>query len=238
MLDDGSVLPFGKRLRQLLEARGPDASQAWLATRSGLDRSLISRVIRGNREPTLEALQCLAPALGVDLAELVRGTTAEERLREGEGLVRRADYEEAVKSLIEYEQKNRDLDARVRSLNETLEREQHARRVAEESGKNAAVIAERASGRLKELETLHAAQTAELLRYQRALARAVADFSELKKRVGDLQNELGEAKKSSRTASILAGVAAVTGVATIAHFLGDDELDQYEKQPSAKRRAR
>jgi transcriptional regulator with XRE-family HTH domain len=223
MLDDGSVVPFGQRLQELLDARGPEASQAWLAKRSGVDRSLISRVVKGKREATIETLECLAPALDLKLPDLVCGTDAEPRLREGDGLVRRADYDEAVSRFIEYERKNRDLDARVRAMSETLDREQAARRAAEQGKRDAMERVDRANERLADIQSRYTTQTKELLRYQEALGRAVSQFSLLKKRIEDLQKELGDAKQSSRMASVLAGVAAVTGVATIAHFLGEDD---------------
>ncbi len=225
------LIPFGVRLHELLQRAGPHATQAWLATRSGLDRSLVSRVMRGQRPPTGEALACLAPALGVEVIDLVRGTTAEERFREGVDHVRRADFEEAVARMVEFEGKNRDLEARVRSLTETLSRERASRTTAEEKAHDSMLELERASAGLRDLEERHATQAAELTRYQHALVRAVSDFSALKKQVCDLQAELGDAKQSSKTASILAGVAAVASVATIAHFLGDDE----HEQPSARK---
>lgn len=42
-------------------------SQEDLAERAGLDRTYISGVERGRRNPTVQVLQCLAQALGIDL---------------------------------------------------------------------------------------------------------------------------------------------------------------------------
>ncbi len=42
-------------------------SQEDLAERAGLDRTYISGVERGRRNPTVHVLQCLAQALGIDL---------------------------------------------------------------------------------------------------------------------------------------------------------------------------
>src|SRR5689334_12662804 len=119
---------FGDRLREVLEARG--ATQAWLAERSGIDRSLMSRFLGNDRVPTLETLQALAPALEKDIADLVAGTTAESRLSEGAAHVRRSDYEEAIGKVIEYESRIRDLEAQNSSLRQSVEQEQAARRRA------------------------------------------------------------------------------------------------------------
>ncbi len=232
MLNDGSVVPFGKRLQLLLDAHGPEASQAWLAARSGVDRSLISRIIQGKREPTSETLHCLASVLGMAAPELVLGTDAESRLLD-DTVVRRADYEEAVRSFIELESKNRESEARVRSLAETLEAERKALKLAHREASDAAERAERAEARSAELTSEKEKQAGELRRYHDALARAVTEISLLKKRFEDLQKELGDAKQSSRTASIFAGVAALTGVATIAHFLGEE--DSHKKRRGKKR---
>jgi len=54
--------PAVRRHRELLRL-----SQENLADRSGLDRTYISGVERGIRNPTLQVMQKLADALGVDL---------------------------------------------------------------------------------------------------------------------------------------------------------------------------
>ena len=64
---------FHRRLHELLGKRGPDATQAWLSERSGVDRSLISRLMSGDRLPTAETLICIAPALEVTVEQLVGG---------------------------------------------------------------------------------------------------------------------------------------------------------------------
>ena len=61
-----------RRHRELLRL-----SQEVLADRSGLDRTYISGVERGVRNPTLQVMQRLADALGVDLDVLF--ATARER---------------------------------------------------------------------------------------------------------------------------------------------------------------
>lgn len=65
-----------RRHRELLRL-----SQEDLADRSGLDRTYISGVERGVRNPTLQVMQRLADALGADLDVLF--ATAREYARTG-----------------------------------------------------------------------------------------------------------------------------------------------------------
>ncbi len=214
---------FGDRLRGVLTNRGGEGTQAWLAHRSGIDPSLLSRILRNERVPTLETLRALAPALEMDIRELVAGTPAETRLAAGGDHVRRSDYEEAVGKVIEFETKIRDLEASGRSLEETLATERKARRHAEEEAKHAQAELERLLAALRELRERWDAQGHELKRYKSALKRALTQFSALKTRVDELQRELGKTRVSSQVGAVLAAVAAVTSVATLAQFLGDED---------------
>lgn len=54
-----------------------DVSQEELAYRAGVDRTYISRLERGIRQPTITTLLGLANALGVSAAELVAATESE-----------------------------------------------------------------------------------------------------------------------------------------------------------------
>lgn len=60
---------FGRRVREVRLAR--EISQEELAHRSGLDRSYVGQVERGERNLTLESIYKLAEGLGVPIAELV-----------------------------------------------------------------------------------------------------------------------------------------------------------------------
>ena len=62
---------FGRRLRELRTVR--KWSQEELAFRSGLHRTYISSVERGQRNVSLEALEKLAGALGISLSQLLEG---------------------------------------------------------------------------------------------------------------------------------------------------------------------
>jgi len=65
---------FGEALRQVRVSRG--LSQQDLALESELDRTYISLLERGLRQPTITTLIALAEALDTDPAVLVKSTTA------------------------------------------------------------------------------------------------------------------------------------------------------------------
>jgi transcriptional regulator with XRE-family HTH domain len=69
---DGMKIPlrvtFGQRLRELRQRRG--LSQEAFADVCGFARSYMSRLERGVGNPSLDAIQTLADALGVDVVEL------------------------------------------------------------------------------------------------------------------------------------------------------------------------
>jgi transcriptional regulator with XRE-family HTH domain len=62
---------FGRRLRELREARG--WSQDYLAETSGIGRTHISQLENGRREAGLRMVETLAGAFGVTAAELLKG---------------------------------------------------------------------------------------------------------------------------------------------------------------------
>lgn len=59
---------FGARVRELRERTG--MSQETLAHQSGIARSYMSRLERGDANPSLDALYALAQELRVDVAQL------------------------------------------------------------------------------------------------------------------------------------------------------------------------
>lgn len=63
---------FGKVLRELRMSQ--NISQEELAFRAGVDRTFVSRIERGQRQPTITSLIALGVALGMSAAELVRET--------------------------------------------------------------------------------------------------------------------------------------------------------------------
>lgn len=231
-----SVVTFGDRLRDQLEKRGSGGTQAWLAERSGIDRSLLSRIISNERAPTFETLRALAPVLEVDISELVAGTDAESRLSHGGDHVRRSDYEEAVGKVIEYEGVIRELRTSDRTLRDELRRERDARQLAATEARNWKTKLEDGEAEVLELRAKLASRSAELDRYRNGLQRAVAQFSALKTQVDELKAELGKTRASSRVSAAFAAVAAATSVATLAHFMGDDRAEQKKaSRPKGKK---
>lgn len=65
---------FGEAIRQIRNGR--DISQEALALESGLDRTYVSMLERGKRQPTLAAVLLLANTLDTDPALLVKKTKA------------------------------------------------------------------------------------------------------------------------------------------------------------------
>lgn len=67
---------FGQAVRQERESR--DISQEELAFRAGVDRTFVSKVERGERQPALATILLLAKALNIRASTLVE--RAEDRL--------------------------------------------------------------------------------------------------------------------------------------------------------------
>ena len=62
---------FGDKIRELRKARGQ--SQEEFADLCGFDRTYISGIERGKRNPSLAAIETLAKALGISVAKLFDG---------------------------------------------------------------------------------------------------------------------------------------------------------------------
>jgi transcriptional regulator with XRE-family HTH domain len=65
---ENAAAALGRRVRQLREANG--WTQERLAERADLDRSYIAGIEVGRRNPSLNALEKLSSAFGLDLADL------------------------------------------------------------------------------------------------------------------------------------------------------------------------
>ncbi len=216
----GEVVPIGQRIQARLDEL--DKSAAWLAEMVGVPRSTITRAVKGERNPTPETLQEIAPVLGVTLAQLVTGTDAAERVEDAQNLVSRRDYEGAVRQVIEYERKANDLHVQVRDLTESAERElERARRAREEldayQQRFASMVEERDQARRQARQ-----DEADARRYRQALEKAVTDVALLQEQVRELGAAVEDGKMTSRLGAILAGVAAAVSVAS---YLGSDSDD-------------
>lgn len=62
---------FGQRIRELRE--GLELSQEAFADKVGLDRTYVSGIERGTRNPTLLTMERLAKGLSTSIEQLVRG---------------------------------------------------------------------------------------------------------------------------------------------------------------------
>lgn len=213
--------PFGKRLHSLMEQHG--ISQAKLADKAGVERSTISRLIKEQRNPTMDTLNCLAPVFGIDVHALVQGTDAEGRLDEEVSMVRRQDYDAVVQKMVECENKATDLERKLHSVEEGIEKGQEARTKAHIELCTMQFKVETAERDVALERQRNSELSQELKRYRDALQRAVADVSSLRGQLEEVAREMKDSAKSNRTAAILAGVAALAGVVTVATYLANDE---------------
>lgn len=216
-------VPVGQRIHAILQQLGQNP--AWLAEKAGVERSTVTRIIKGDRNPTAETLSNLAPILGLTLDALVVGTDAAARVADAANLVSRAHFEDAVQQVITYERKANDLEDQARRLRDALEQEQAHRASAEaklEQAQKAAEEARRMAGRHEQAA----------LRYQRAFEQAVADVGRLQTQVAELGQAVDRGRQTGRIAAILAGTAAIASVAT---YLGTDATKPAAKaSPSTK----
>lgn len=65
------TIRFGNKIRELRKAKG--LSQEDFADLCGFDRTYVSGIERGTRNPTLKALEILANALEVAIEDLFKG---------------------------------------------------------------------------------------------------------------------------------------------------------------------
>lgn len=204
------LVTIGVRIQGLLDELGHNA--AWLSDKVGVSRSTITRILRGERNPTPETLQEIAPILGRSLAQLVANTDAAERVKEAQELVARKDYEAAVRQVIEFERRAHDLQGHLRDANEELRLERDRRRRLSEELEQCRQERDGAKR-----QALHNEQDAR--RYREALEKAVADVALLQAQVQELGAAVEAGRRTGRVGAILAGVAAAVSVAS---YLGSD----------------
>lgn len=213
------LIPFGHHLQELLDKHDPPLSQAVLATKTGLDRSLISRIIRGDRKPTNDALQYIGGFLRIPVDELVRGTDAEGRVESASPMVPRELLEAALRERNEWESRATEFKNLAEATEERLKAEVRRRETAEISAGEIHYQRE-----LKERDLSAAKRTiqeldSQLKKHKMGLELAVAELATVRAQLRELAEELSSTKKSSRTAAILSAISAVTGAATVAYFL-------------------
>ncbi len=218
-------IAIGQRIQSLLGQLGQTPS--WLADNAGLERSTITRVLKGDRNPTAETLSEIAPVLGVSLEELAAGTDAAQRVQDAQNLVSREHYEAAVRQVIEFERKAADLSTRLREADE-------AARIERERRKDLAAQLERQQQDLEEARTRALIHEQEAHRYRVALERAVADVARLQTQVRELGALVDDGRKTGKVAAILAGVAAV---ASVAAYLASDSAEAPSSPTTQPKRA-
>lgn len=234
-------IPFGERLQACLDSFEPPRTQAWLAERAGVERSTVSRLLKGERHPTLDTLQCLAPALGVSVDELVQGTDAQEKIQGASQLIHRETYNAAVSKLAEYESKLNDTEAKLRAVERALSMEQEHRKKDGTAFLDMRMRAERLGSALETSKEENRHLSEQLQRYREALHKAVGQISVLQVKLTQMADELKKTSESSRTATFFAGIAALTGVVTAASFLGGEEPvsdDSKGQQKAARKRSK
>ncbi|HEY1697861.1 MAG TPA: helix-turn-helix transcriptional regulator [Polyangiaceae bacterium] len=218
----GDEVDFSERLGTLLAERKPEGGQAWLAKVSGLEPSTISRLLRG-RLPARETLEVLAPALGVTIEALVEGTTAAERLRSGPEFVDSEQFQHAVTTMLDFERKANDALSHLRDAKQELLQEaaRGGAARAEVGHLRRELDAERV--RANALEQERDRLKTDVEQHQQALQKAVADICQLQAHIGELKKIAESSKSTARATVALAGIAAITGLATMAHYLDENK---------------
>ena len=219
------MIPFSDRLQELMASQQPPITQAMLATRTGLDASLVSRLARGVRLPTPEALGYIAKVFDIGIDDLVRDTTAASKLAKAIDPIRDKEYEAVVAKLVEFEADAREAKARVQGLIESSAEERRQRRVAVEAKRVAEDAAARAEVDLRTVKVALAEREHELAMTKERLAKVVAMFDSLRRKVKTLEAELGLTNKSAKAAALFGAISAATGVATLSLLFGSDEPD-------------
>lgn len=72
---------IGKVLKKAREAKGPDYHQVDLAAAVNLQRSYISELENGKRNPTIETLASICEELGVSLSYVIAEAEAEYKVQ-------------------------------------------------------------------------------------------------------------------------------------------------------------
>ncbi len=85
---DDDLRAFGARLRQLMHAKG--ISQAHVARKSGIERTVVNRIVKGKLLPRPEQVAWLATVLGVQVRDLTGDAELSRDVRRAIELVREA----------------------------------------------------------------------------------------------------------------------------------------------------
>lgn len=221
-----SQVSFAEKVKSLLSEA--NQSQAWLAKQAGIDSSVISRVMRGERGATPEVIISIAGVFGTDPSILVKGTDAESRFTESGEWVPKHVFMAVAQKLGDYEAQLNERDEQLRTAKVASARERTRKRELEAELSTTHFALQRSQNDLEDTRAHNVSLQSELRAHRQGLGRAVAEVTSLKAQLNALATELSSTKQSARTSTILAGVAAAAGVVTAAHFLAqqeDDDLD-------------
>ena len=232
-----SDIPIGARIAQLLQ--GLHKTGSWLAETAGLERSTVQRAIKGTRQPTVDTLAVIAPALGVTLAQLVAGTDAAARIKDAEELIPRRHYDAAVREVLTYEARANEAVRRARELEEVLGQERSRTRTARAEAEGLRGEFGRLEAERNAALRTAAASEHDARRYREGLAQAVKDVAHLREQLRELGQAVEESRRTGRVTAILAGAAAVASVAQ--YLRGDAERSPRSREgaePGAPRKRR
>jgi transcriptional regulator with XRE-family HTH domain len=228
-------IPFNERLTALLAERKQDGAQAWLSKVSGVEPSTISRLLKGDRLPARETLELLAPALGMSVDELVLGTTAAERARSGPEYVSIDQFREALGKMLDFERRANDAEASSKQLRESHSEEAARARAASTKVVRLEEQLAEAKTHARALEKDKLTLQGDVRRYQDALEKAVADVSRLNVQIAELKKLATSNQKTTTVTAVLAGIAAVGGIVTAAHYLDPEDVPPAKTSKTPKR---
>lgn len=230
------IVPIGRRIQALLD----DLNQtpAWLAEMVGVSRSTVTRILKGERNPTPETIQEIAPVLGLTVAQLANGTDAAERVKQAKDLVARSDYEEAIRHCLDYERTARDAGVQLRDTRAELESQREAARRANTEVREAIERAARMEAERDEAIRSARHHEEDARRYQEALKKAVTDVARLHEQVRELGKAVDAGRKTGHIGAILAGVAAAVSVATYLNSDAQPKTPSPESPPPTRKKTR
>lgn len=216
---DSKPPAIGERLTALMAAKG--LTQTTLATKSGIDRSDINRIVRGHRPPRLSELPLLAAVLGTEMDELLRGVDLNSELgkelaKVQEGTMRLLDAEAARDDALRQAEQ---LRAGMQAAGAMIDRERQAfaderLKLAGEWERERRALASACSDRVSTVERERAALDAQLATAKHDMFRRDMRIAELESTVESLREEVAGLRKGladENSAKVLTGV--ISGLA-------------------------
>lgn len=239
-------MTLSEKIRRLLKER--DWSQSQLAQASGLDPSVLSRLLAGERAWRKEHIACTAAALSKTPEDLIEGTeTTADNDNEmdsefvatltrahgtlvGETTRLTAELADAKQRLNQYADEQQQQVQRIADLELALKREEQARVVSEQQKRTAEAQEYELVRQLSSIRAEHASVVAELQGTKQQLTRVQTEHANATQTANrnyaiakDLEKKLSGAK----------GVATLTGLLGLAMVVGNSLNDS----PRRRRRA-